>query len=67
VTTAHPLDPQRAGMFSSVVVDVKALGAGQDALCLARALTSANGNLTLAHVLVVALVVPQPSAHAPRR
>ena len=54
VTTAHPLDRQPAGMFSSVVVGVKELEAGRDALCLARALTSANGNLTLAHVQVVA-------------
>ena len=36
-------------MFSSVVVGVKELEAGRDALCLARALTSASGNLTLAH------------------
>lgn len=54
VTTAHPLDRQPAGMFSSVVVGVKELEAGRDAPCLAGALTSANGNLTLAHVQVVA-------------
>ena len=63
VTTAHPLDRQPAGMFSSVVVGVKELEAGRDALCLARALTSANGNLTLAHVQVVA-PTPAPDSGA---
>jgi nucleotide-binding universal stress UspA family protein len=58
VTTAHPVDRQPAAMFSSVVVGVKELEAGRDALCLARALTAANGNLTLAHVQVVA---PKPA------
>ena len=45
-------------MFSSVVVGVKEPEAGRDALCLARALASAKGNLTLAHVHVVA---PKPA------
>jgi nucleotide-binding universal stress UspA family protein len=45
-------------MFSNVVVGVKELEAGRDALCLARALASAKGNLTLAHVQVVA---PKPA------
>ena len=45
-------------MFSNVVVGVKELEAGRDALCLARPLTSATGNLTLAHVQVVA---PKPA------
>lgn len=45
-------------MFSNVVVGVKELEAGRDALRLARALTSAKGNLTLAHVQVVA---PKPA------
>jgi hypothetical protein len=45
-------------MFSNVVVGVKELEAGRDALCLARAFTSAKGNLTLAHVQVVA---PRPA------
>ena len=45
-------------MFSNVVVGVKELEAGRDALCLARALASANGNLTLAHVQLVA---PKPA------
>jgi nucleotide-binding universal stress UspA family protein len=58
VTTAHRLDRQPAVMFSNVVVGVKELEAGRDALCLARPLTSANGNLTLAHVQVVA---PKPA------
>ena len=58
VTTAHPLDRQPGVMFSNVVVGVKELEAGRDALRLARALTSANGNLTLAHVQVVA---PKPA------
>jgi nucleotide-binding universal stress UspA family protein len=58
VTTAHPPDRQPAAMFSNVVVGVKELEAGRDALCLARPLTSANGNLTLAHVQVVA---PKPA------
>lgn len=53
VTTAHPLDRQPGRMFSNVVVGAKELEAGRDALCLARALTSANGNLSLAHVHVV--------------
>jgi nucleotide-binding universal stress UspA family protein len=48
-------------MFSNVVVGVKQLEAGRDALCLARALTSAKGNLTLAHVQVVA---PKPAPDA---
>jgi nucleotide-binding universal stress UspA family protein len=58
VTTPHPLGRQPAVMFSSVVVGVKELEAGRDALRLARALTSAKGNLTLAHVQVVA---PRPA------
>jgi nucleotide-binding universal stress UspA family protein len=58
VTTAHPLDRQPAVMFSNVVVGVKELEAGRDALCLAGPLTSANGNLTLAHVQVAA---PKPA------
>jgi nucleotide-binding universal stress UspA family protein len=58
VMTAHPLGRQPAVMFSSVVVGVKQLEAGRDAVCLARALTSAKGNLTLAHVQVVA---PRPA------
>jgi nucleotide-binding universal stress UspA family protein len=45
-------------MFSSVVVGVKELEAGRDALRLAQALTSATGTLTLAHVQVVA---PKPA------
>lgn len=45
-------------MFSNVVVGVKEPETGRDALCLARALTSAKGNLTLAHVQVVA---PKPA------
>jgi nucleotide-binding universal stress UspA family protein len=45
-------------MFSNVVVGVKELEAGRDAVCLARALASANGNLTLAHVQVMA---PRPA------
>lgn len=45
-------------MFRNVVVGVKGPEAGRDALCLARALTSANGNLTLANVQVVA---PKPA------
>jgi nucleotide-binding universal stress UspA family protein len=45
-------------MFSNVVVGVKEPEAGRDALRLARALTSANGNLTLANVEVVA---PKPA------
>lgn len=45
-------------MFSNVVVGVKERDAGGDALCLARALTSANGKLTLARVQVVA---PRPA------
>ena len=45
-------------MLSNVVVGVKELEDGRDALCLARPLTSANGNLTLAHVHVVA---PKPA------
>ena len=36
-------------MFSNVVVGVKELEDGRDALCLARPLTSANGNLTRSH------------------
>ncbi len=64
VTTAHPLDRQPADMFSSVVVGVKELEASRDALYLARALTSANGNLTLAHVHVVA---PTPAPDSARR
>jgi hypothetical protein len=63
VTTAHPLDRQPAGMFSNVVVGVKELEAGRDAPCLARALTSAIGNLTLAHVQVVA-PAPAPDTGA---
>jgi hypothetical protein len=63
VTTAHPLDGQAADMFSGVVVGVKELKAGRDALCLARALTSANGNLTLAHVQLVA-PAPAPDSGA---
>ena len=63
VTTPHPLGRQPACMFSSVVVGVKELEAGGDALCLARALTSANGNLTLAHVRVVA-PAPAPDSGA---
>jgi len=58
VTTAHPPDRQHAAMFSNVVVGVKELEAGCDALTLARPLTPANGNLTLAHVQVVA---PRPA------
>ena len=45
-------------MFSNVVVGVKEPEAGRDALCLARPLTSAKGNLTLAHVQVAA---PKPA------
>ena len=45
-------------MFSSVVVGVKELEAGRDALRLARTLISATGNLTLAHVQVTA---PKPA------
>ena len=45
-------------MFSSVVVGVKELEAGRDALRLARTLTSAKGNLALVHVHVVA---PKPA------
>ncbi|MBV9196237.1 MAG: universal stress protein [Solirubrobacterales bacterium] len=45
-------------MFSNVVVGVKELEAGRDALVLARALASATGNLTLAHVQVSA---PKPA------
>ena len=58
VTTDHPRGRQPVVMFSSVVVGVKELEAGRDALCLARALTSAKGSLTLAHVHVVA---PRPA------
>jgi hypothetical protein len=58
VTTAHPLGRQPAVMFSSVVVGVKELAAGRDALRLAQALTSATGTLTLAHVQVTA---PKPA------
>jgi len=58
VTTDHPRDRHPAAMFSNVVVGVKELEAGRDALCLARALASAKGNLTLAHVHVVA---PKPA------
>ena len=58
VTTDHPRDRHPAVMFSDVIVGVKELEAGRDALCLARALASAKGNLTLAHVHVAA---PKPA------
>jgi nucleotide-binding universal stress UspA family protein len=58
MTTDHPGGGHPAVMFSNVVVGVKEPAAGRDALCLARALTSANGNLTLANVQVVA---PKPA------
>jgi nucleotide-binding universal stress UspA family protein len=45
-------------MFSNAIVGVKETEAGRDAIRLARVLTSANGNLTLAHVRVVA---PRPA------
>ena len=45
-------------MFENVVVSVKDLEAGRDALRLAQMLTSADGNLTLAHVQVGA---PKPA------
>jgi hypothetical protein len=49
VTTAHPLDREPAAMFSNVVAGVKELEDGRDALCVARPLTSADGNLTRSH------------------
>lgn len=52
-------------MFSNVVVGMKDLEAGRDPLCLARALTSAKGNLALTHVQVVA-PKPAPESGAAR-
>ena len=51
-------------MFENVVVGVKDLEAGRDALRLAQALTSANHHLTLAQVQMAALTSAPDSGAA---
>ena len=54
MTTAHPRGSDPRGMFENVVVGVKDLQAGRDAVCLAQALAARDRKLTLAHVQVAA-------------